>query len=298
MTLLTLDAPVSFDEHGGLPPFVGTGPDIAFAVRPAVGGAGRTLALLGGFRLGAPYVNVYGVRPTGAMQIVAVEAASGRVHTAVPADPYELPVVHAMRDDDGAGFGFGAVSGQFTVDLGVQLGLPPVAGDYHVFVWLDDLATAPVPVHLPADPRRAAFAQASSPLRPAAAAPRFGRLELVATPQARPGELTLTATRGDDGCVRVEGSLPSAAPEPADPADPVPGLTVLAYQYSRRDVAFATAPSEAMRAAGAAGFRVDVRPPASGRPDDRLFVLATRGGLRSRVAVVALEAPQRGAKDC
>lgn len=118
-----------------------------------VGGDHPTgIILHGGYALGQPYFHLYGGQLNAAIRIVAIAQASGQVFTGFPAPPDTNPT--RMPDDDEPtphpnAAPLVSVSSTFDVDLREQLRLPETAGDYAVFLWLDDLVTPVQIAHLP-----------------------------------------------------------------------------------------------------------------------------------------------------
>jgi hypothetical protein len=124
-----------------------------FRLAPAHSPESRTLALLGCARLPGRYADVYGGRVSGAIEIVAIGVATGRVYHATAERAGAPPlagVMHAVPAPPPKGFARAqSMEVWFNADLRGQLGLPPERGEYFVFLWLDEITSQPVRVTLP-----------------------------------------------------------------------------------------------------------------------------------------------------
>lgn len=113
---------------------------LEFALLPATGFKGPTLALLGLARVPGRYAATYRDRVAGALLVVAVDLRSGAIFqgNAEPRNAVPLPTLLNSEPPSTAA-GAGLVDTYFNLDLRVQLGLPDWGAKYAVFVWLDDL---------------------------------------------------------------------------------------------------------------------------------------------------------------
>jgi hypothetical protein len=136
-----------------------------FAVYPATNQGGQaSVALFAAARVAGRYADVFGGRLPGAIQIVAVEAERGVVYSrnGERGKPAPLPLVMNF-DPQPTPRGVAPVESAevyFAVDLCAHLGLPANRATYTVFLWLDEMASAPRLVDVPG-------AQARPPTPPA-----------------------------------------------------------------------------------------------------------------------------------
>jgi len=113
-----------------------------FALLPATGFKGPTVALLGLARVPGRYAAAYRERIAGALLVVAVDLRSGAIFQANAEPRNAVPLSTLLNADPPAtAEGAGWVDTYFNLDLRVQLGLPDWGGKYAVFVWLDDLVS-------------------------------------------------------------------------------------------------------------------------------------------------------------
>lgn len=126
-----------------------------FALVPATGSRGPTLAFLGAARVPALYGQIYGERINGAVRIVAVDLHTGALFES-PAEPRNtVPLSKAMNPDPqptSSSAGNDQVESYFNVDLRVQLGMPMHSAKYAVFAWLDGIMSPVRIAQLPGEP--------------------------------------------------------------------------------------------------------------------------------------------------
>ncbi len=120
-----------------------TGPSLIFKLVAATGPEGPTVGLFGAVRVGQPYASRYGGRLAGAVQVVAVDAATGRVFHGVPERPDTAPL-SPLSDEEVARLQKGdavveSIGTYFHMDLYNHLGLPADTAQWYVFLWLDGL---------------------------------------------------------------------------------------------------------------------------------------------------------------
>jgi hypothetical protein len=126
--------------------------------RPAIADseAGSTIALLGAYHLGRPYLDYYGGQLSRAIRVVAINLGNGHVYHADLNGPDHPPIVIEASDEQMAiaAPGWSSESAYFNVDLPVLLRLPKEAGFYKVFLWLDDLISNIEVVQIPENTAR------------------------------------------------------------------------------------------------------------------------------------------------
>lgn len=112
-----------------------------FALAPAAGTKGPTVALLGAARLPALYGAIYGARIAGAVRIVAIDLRTGDIYVN-NAEPRDLPPLsNVMKPGAQPPPGAEPADSYFNVDLRAQLRLPPHSARYAVFLWLDEMVS-------------------------------------------------------------------------------------------------------------------------------------------------------------
>ena len=103
-------------------------------------------------RVAGKYVDIYGGRLAGAIQIVAVDVDGGGVYSRNGERGKPVPLPLAMNPNPQPTIkGVAPVESAevyFAVDLVSHLGLPPQGGSYSVFLWLDEMASQPRLVEL------------------------------------------------------------------------------------------------------------------------------------------------------
>jgi len=278
------------DEHPASPRLAEDTSAIDFALQPARSDEGPTVALLGSYRLLAPYAERFGGRVRAAVQIVAIEATGGRVFhsnaTRADAAPFRLPLRQPPAPPDPLG-GVFAVAGHFNVALPEQLGLPGDEATYSVFVWLDELTSPVHVVRTPANPDRRALPAPAPPdqdivrFETPRRCPRAARggIGLGVAPPAPDGSQGPRLTGAADLAALRETALRlSAAPD---------HLVLLTLCASTRHLYAHTFPlPEAVRGP-ALGFEADpLRLIGPAEPAQRLFALAWLGGALSPVAAL------------
>lgn len=272
----TFEQPLSYEAMPASPVLGPRERGLAFTLRSAQGIFGPTVFLLGTYRLGEPYVQVYGSNLAAAALVVAIDVATGKAFGAAPVPHETAPVSLFMREGAGVesgGFQSLAVHSHFNVDLGAHLMLPPEAARYRVLVWLDELLAPPQVAELPA-----------SSLRPG---PRVPASTPRGDPPSRPGVLELTLTPGPLG-PRVLVTLPL---ESADKPPKPPPITVLAYAVRDRVLRqLQLELSEARRTTTGHQLEFELaRLIARPVPPQRIFILASCGAFLSPVLSVPPE---------
>jgi len=266
------------DEHPASPRLAEDTSAIDFALQPARSDEGPTVALLGSYRLLAPYAERFGGRVRAAVQILAIEAAGGRVFhsnaTRADAAPFRLPLRQPPAPPDPLG-GVFAVAGHFNVALPEQLGLPGDEATYSVFVWLDELTSPVHVVRTPANPDRRAL---PAPAPPDQDIVRFETPRRC--PRAARGGIALAAAppAPDGPQLRETARRLSAAPD---------HLVLLALCASTRHLYAHTFPLPDAVTGPAIGFEADpLRLIGPAEPAQQLFALAWLGGALSPVAAL------------
>jgi hypothetical protein len=125
---------------------------IEFSIQPAINQNGSTLALFVAYKLGHPYLGVYGGQLGQAINIVAIHSKSGKVFFSPPVTSDAIPISDMMIDEKDIGPLENlpsAMSSYFNVDLCELLRLPPEGGIFHVFLWMDDIVTSIQTVEVP-----------------------------------------------------------------------------------------------------------------------------------------------------
>jgi hypothetical protein len=122
-------------------PLTPESPGLAFRLAAADSTAGSTIALLGAYHLGSPYLDYYGGQLSRAIWVIAINLQNGHVYHADLNSPDHPPIMLEATDEKMAiaSPGWSSESGYFNVDLPVLLRLPKESGTYKVFLWLDDL---------------------------------------------------------------------------------------------------------------------------------------------------------------
>ena len=142
-----------------------------FALVPAAGSRGPTLAFLGAALVPKGYGETYAGRIEGAVRIVAVDLRTGEMFENSAEPRNAVPLSKILNPDPQAGSsatGNEQVESYFNVDLRVQLGMPAHAARYAVFAWLDDLTS---PVRIAQMPGESLTGRVPKPV----SAPRFMR---------------------------------------------------------------------------------------------------------------------------
>lgn len=153
--------PVSIPEtvwHKQTPqsPLMPDPPGLVFRPAAADAAAGATIALLGAYHLGSPYLEYYGGQLSRAIRVVAIDLQNGLVYHADLNGPDHPPILLEATDEEIAAraAGWSSESAYFNVDLPVLLGLPKQSSLYKVFLWLDDLISNIEIINIPENPAR------------------------------------------------------------------------------------------------------------------------------------------------
>ncbi len=273
-------------------------PEQGFALEwvtlPATRKDKATLALLGAFRLPGRYAQMYGGRIPGALQIVAINVKTGATHFNHAERAHGVPISAVMIPDppppNPGEAQRVAVEGLFNVDLCDQLGLPPEAADYLVFVWLDEVLSKTRVVTVPEGKHRPRPA-GTLPGRTDPAPFEFAPLPL---PNLDPGQqvaihLDRSGSAGDPAQVRVAGRAARQLLAPP-PKEDEPGLpiSVITMGCIDRDLRWASAPVPQDWQTDKDltwQFKLGAVLPASERPQ-KIFVMGSAGRELSRLMVL------------
>jgi len=133
------------DQSPVLPP---DGFVLDFSLQPSLNAAGGpSVALFASVRVPGKYADIYGGRLAGAIQIVAVASDRGAVYArnAEVGATAPLPLVMNYNPQPRPRGVAPVESAEawFAVDLRAHLNLPPEAGNYTMFLWLDEMASQP-----------------------------------------------------------------------------------------------------------------------------------------------------------
>ncbi len=148
-----------------------------FALVPATGSKGPTLALLGTALLPKRFGETYAGRIEGAIRIVAVDLRTGELYENSAEPRNTVPLSKVMNPNPQPNSSSSSTTGDdpvetyFNVDLRVQLGIPTHAARYAVFVWLDELMS---PVRLAQLPGESLTGRPPKPVDGAAVGLHFG----------------------------------------------------------------------------------------------------------------------------
>jgi hypothetical protein len=276
--------PVWYGAESTSPDLTETGFALKLRLQRGQSPGGPTVALLGAIRAGLPYAERYGGRLASAIQIVAIDSATGQVFHGLPERPGTAPLVPLSDRELAASLRGDAIVEEtethFNVDLIAQLALPRTPASYRVFLWLDDRHSSVAPLTLT---EGQGIGGAQPPTATEDAHLRIREGEPADTDPMSPNEVRLRHAPGR----RVEGALqldPASAEEPR-------WLTVLSLcQRTRRlRLASAVVPPQA-RSTGRLAFDFDPdRLAGCDRADERTFFLAATGASLSEVLVVERE---------
>ena len=251
-----------------------------------------TIALLGTFRMPGRYAQVYGGSIPQALRIVAVNTATGQIYNNHATNMHATPLAAAMRPEpppvpEGVAAP-NSIEQSFNVDLCDQLGLPPEAGHYSVFVWIDDFVSPVREIDLVPFPKR--------PGKPGVPGdvPAFSRIHLRKLPESpEVAEKTVRLVDSDPGGnpaeIEIYGTVGAVVMDVRPGRDPHASayLSVFALDYSDRQL---SSRSVRLGAASelAAGFSFDFELMTLVSPIGRkkIFVVALAGITLSRVLVV------------
>jgi hypothetical protein len=271
---ISITSPAWPGPEPGSPALPATGFGLWFRLAPARSRESRTLALLGSARLPGRFADIYGGRVAGAIEIVAINSATGRVYHATAEESGPPPLASAM-DADPAPPRKGIARTQqmevwFNADLRSHLGLPPESAAYFVFLWLDDITSQPARAMMP-----------GTNSGNTARSPRFeepaGVQWTTARNTARGAAIALSSVAGG----RIRGEVSPAILKSAG------FLNLFVLDYRTR--AFAARTIAAPQSFGGA-FEIDIDSLAGHGPAaGKRFVIATAGGIVSNV--VTLDAP-------
>ena len=176
-------------------PNIPEAPGLFFRLAGANSPNGPTVALLGAYRLGSPFMEYYGGQLVRAIRVVAIDVSSGQVYQSDLNGPDHPPITLEASDKEmaEAGPGWSTESGFFNLDLPALLGLPKKSASYRVFLWLDDLISNIVDVQIPANPGRGDG-------HPTACSP-IGAVQFASDPSAtekKPDVVRLRLVKKDD----------------------------------------------------------------------------------------------------
>ncbi|EDM74678.1 hypothetical protein PPSIR1_06536 [Plesiocystis pacifica SIR-1] len=221
--------------------------DIKFALVPGESSIGPSVALVGAYSLGWPYVELYGSELYLVFKVVAISASTGAVYFAdlnevVPFRQEDAIIVQmsdAEANRSGPARDIPAEAGYFNVDLARYLGLPPTSDHYQVFVWLDDLVTRVQTVQVPSNEARQAVDPSVFQV------PSSGLLTIeqsVHSPTPQPGEIRTDLDFSQGRSYRVYAALPPGALDapPTGGAPGTPAVTVLAFNRQTQSLMWAT----------------------------------------------------------
>ena len=274
-TELPIQAPATPDFGPGAhsPTLPQSGFVLDFAAPPAVNASGEeTVALFAAARLPGRFADIYGGRLEGAVQIVAVDYRTGTAYHNNAEIGHMVPLAAVMDPNPappqpGVAY-FESTEMHFAVDLRTQLTLPPNAGLYGVFLWLDEMTSSLHEVRIPGG-------------EPAAPAPQppFGALNFrksSQTPLAKGSEVVLHNSPKDRRVYGAVGGDAKGGP-----------LTLLALDYRSRLLKSATFPVnelafdfDLIELLGDPGWITSTSKP------QKAFVLAVSRGFLSRVVVI------------
>lgn len=267
--------------------------DIQFRLVPGESTLGPSIAVLGTYKLGWPYLDLYGDQIPKPLLVVAVAAATGRVYVAdlnvielyVQDDAILLDISDEQANAPGPVSNRLSKQGWFNADLAALLDLPPDSGFYHVFVWLDDLVTPVRTVQVPANPRRAGSA---SPSLFQNEVPALVSVRKSPSSPSATDEIATDLEYGQGTSFRVYGTVPSSAltNPPSGGAPDSPVLSVLAFSRQQRTVAWSVAAKayDEMKSSATPNFDFDPfellkRP----QPPENIYVVTVLGTLVNQV---------------
>ena len=261
---------------------------LTFAVRPALGQDGTpTLALFAAGLLPGRYAQIYGGRATGAVEILAIDASTGRLHhhRAERNDAVPLPLVMTPQPPppDPEEAEIESIDAYFAVDVRTQLALPAEGAAYTIFLWLDEMTSGALRVAVPGG-------QAEAPPQPVVGPPGFHFRRILGAPQAQGAEIVLQRGAGESRVYWAAGPA-LLGPVPEGTTD---YLTVLGLDFRSRLLRGHSYPvPEAAHAGGDLAFDFDLNflfggPGWLDSPDPprRGFVVACLGQSLSPVLVV------------
>jgi len=269
-----------YDELPQTPAVRETTDEVVFAVLPGRSARGPTVVLAGRHYLQPPILDYYGGQLPRPIRVVAVDAQTGAVFSEELITDKSPPVFVMVPEGAPPSSGGRATEGTFNVDLPAHVGLPPRAGTYHVFLWIDHVLSAMQVVTLDENAQRT---PAPLSFRKPDQVLHFGAAHTLA---AAPGAITLRAASKPQSR-EVEGAW---TPDPARLADRKSPyvLTVVAFNHRDRSYGWAATDLHAL-AAGTdpARFQLDAAALTGAGPgEQKVFVLAFAGGTLSKVLVL------------
>ncbi|HUU84314.1 MAG TPA: hypothetical protein VM243_12495 [Phycisphaerae bacterium] len=274
--------------------------DDQFALEVAFSAARRddkpTVALLGAYRLPGRYGDMYGGRIPGAINIVGIDPATGRLWFNTGETVDAAPLKHAMDPDPeppkpGAVQRV-AVEGLFNADFAGHLGLPPEKAGYSAFAWLDEMTSSVHSVDVPENKDRPET-RGHPPGWVDVETLRFQRSahspKLEGSPIALRWRKTDPSAAGVAG-IDVYGALdPKLLPQkPPQEGEPPTYVTVMALGHRNRELQWCSAgvPAEAIEAKEGF-FEFSLRQLVEWtEPAQRVFVLCVVGTEKSDVLVI------------
>ncbi len=273
---------------------------IQFVLQPGSSPLGDTTVLSGAYVLGWPYTELYRQQLPKPIVVVAIDSSSGKAFMSdlnvTYVDQTEDPVYLGLSDADanqpGPTRNVQSTGGYFNVDLPALLGLPPEAGYYQVFLWLDDLVTPIQTIQVPANEARRGIAPG---LYQVTGSNLVTVRQSSKSPTATVGEIRTDLDIGSS--LRAYGTLPPGAvqtpPTGSAPGNPV--LTILAANRQARSFAWYVA-SDAYRTMQTMNvgsfdfdpFQIIARP----SPAANVFVVTVLGNIRNEVLPVLIDYQQ------
>lgn len=264
---------------------------IKFTAKPAVSEDGPTVALFIAYRLGQPYLAMYGGELKNAINIVAIHVDSGRVYFAPPVGENAISLSLTMKDEKDIGSTenlASATSSFFDVDLCRLLALHPEGGSYHVFLWMDDMTSLVQTLQVPANPSRPAEDSLSTQLPSEII--EFGDFPVPLIPPGNKIALTQSTQPGDR---TIYGAW---SPDPANIAsqrakDAPYYLTLLAFNHRDRRFGWVSVDvTQLPPSTDSSKFRIDpLKIVGASDMRQKIFTLAVSGEVMSKVLVGRLE---------
>lgn len=169
------------------------------------------------FRMPDPVVRRYRGRVASAIQLIAIDIASGAVWASACIDDDAAPTTFDASAAPESPVGAPAIGGYVDVHIVELLKLPPGHARYMVFAWLDEWVSAPKGLDLAADPQRA-----ETPVLQPANSPGATRTAPAATASVEPG---LHFFPADPGKLRIAWNVERASP-----------VVLLGYALAQRTV--------------------------------------------------------------
>lgn len=295
MSKITIRDQPWYGEEPDSPALPQDGFALVMSVVPARSRTGPTSALLGGYRVPGHLVRVYNELITGAIEIVGVDGSTGYVyHNNAEEDGGEAEPVTVNLNPPPPAPGVlpsSARSAHFNVDLREQLHLPAEKGNYHIFLWLEELTSPVEEIELPGPAPK-------SPPPPPPERADDGLLafkESYESPRARGKQVVLALPHpqekpSNDTPVMIYGAVgPGCIPtNPPRKGEPRKTITVLGICHQSRDFRWQSTPLPVeVIEQKTCSFEFDLLRLLKGakRPQ-KVFVIAMCGGAKSEVLVV------------